>query len=255
MATWQDLEHELSIWEERGQVATFWWRDDDAAKLTPSLTRLIEISNKYSAPLHLAVIPQALEQAAIDKINAAPHVWVMQHGFSHTDYAPQGTGCWELGNDRPLAQVIDELSQGYKILSEAFGHKFLPIQVPPWTRISPDVVSHLKSIGYKALSQEGEGANSPYADQIKIINPHCDPIKWKGGARFKGTPKALECLVSHLKFRRSNNGDLLETTGLCTHHLDHSDELWMFLDNFVQFIANHNNAKWLALNDELDERI
>jgi len=255
MATWQDLENELNAWDERGEIATFWWRDDDAGKATPSLDRLIGISEKHTVPLHFAVIPQALEKSAIDRINTSPDVWVMQHGYSHIDYAPQGHGCWELGDDRPLPQVLEELSRGFKILSDAFGDKFLPVQVPPWTRISPEVADHLKLIGFKALSQEGERAGAAYADKIKIINPHCDPIKWKGGARFKGTSRTLNCLVSHLKNRRSNNGDLLEITGLCTHHLDHSDELWDFLDDFTRFIANHKQAKWLSLNDELDERI
>ena len=251
MATWQDLETELNIWHQNGDVATIWWRDDDAGKLTPALVKLIDISNNHNLPIHLAAIPTALEESAIEAIKAAQNIWILQHGFSHTDHAPKGEGSWELGDHRAIETVVDELSSGFAQLKQTFGAKFLPIQVPPWTRISMNVVKHLKSVGFKALSLEGKQFESVFANEIQILNPHCDPIKWKQNAKFKGTERVLSDIVSHLKYRRADTKVFNETTGICTHHLDHDADLWAFLDQFAQFIANHRGAQWVCVSKEL----
>ena len=37
---WDGLAEELSVWQAHGRVATFWWRDDDAAAASPSQNRV-----------------------------------------------------------------------------------------------------------------------------------------------------------------------------------------------------------------------
>ena len=46
MAEWPDLIAELDRWEEAGQVATLWWRDDDAVAPTARLDRLLSIARE-----------------------------------------------------------------------------------------------------------------------------------------------------------------------------------------------------------------
>src|ERR1044071_5855240 len=54
-ADWTDFERELEAWGGSGQVATLWWRDDDAVRVTPALARLLGCAGE--TPLALAVIP------------------------------------------------------------------------------------------------------------------------------------------------------------------------------------------------------
>ncbi len=57
---WSDLDAELDRWASAGRTATLWWRDDDAARLTPALERLIALARRHHAIVHLAVIPARL---------------------------------------------------------------------------------------------------------------------------------------------------------------------------------------------------
>ena len=155
MATWQEFEQELNIWRDNGDVATLWWRDDDAAALTPALEKLAAISDKYELPIHLAAIPARIKQAMVERVLQSTNLWVLQHGFAHLDHAPKGAGSWELGDHRPMQDIANELHDGFAVLTAAFGNKFIPVQVPPWTRISPTVAKELPAIGFKALSVEG----------------------------------------------------------------------------------------------------
>lgn len=251
MTNWQDLDEELDQWHNAAEPATLWWRDDDAAKDVPALERLIAVAEKAAVPLHLAVIPAILQDRAAELINNSPYTRVLQHGFSHTDHAPKGQGSWELGDHRPLDIVIEELKKGAQVLRKNFPDKFLPVQVPPWTRISPEVAAQLSSAGYVALSMEGNRRQNLFDSYVKVINPHCDPIKWKENAKFKGTQRVLDELVGHLKDRRAPAGDRDEITGLCTHHRDHSEELWEFLELFTLKTARHTGARWVFLDDYL----
>ena len=60
MTTWADLEAELTLWREAGERPSFWWRDDDTEAPTDALRRLIDLTGKHGAPLHLAVIPAGI---------------------------------------------------------------------------------------------------------------------------------------------------------------------------------------------------
>ena len=84
MATWAELDTELALWQAQGEQPSFWWRDDDTEAPTQALARLIELSAKYDAPLHLAVIPADIHRDLADILRAAPHVWCLQHGFART---------------------------------------------------------------------------------------------------------------------------------------------------------------------------
>ena len=48
--SWRELDAELDRWRDGGQVADFWWRDDDAAKPSAPLARLLELSQSSRDP-------------------------------------------------------------------------------------------------------------------------------------------------------------------------------------------------------------
>jgi hypothetical protein len=91
--------------------------------------------------------------------------------------------------------VLEELALGFARLSQAFGERFLPVLVPPWTRIDPALIARLPDVGLTALSMEGARTTRFAARGVVTLNAHCDPIKWKGGARFTGTERALDEIV------------------------------------------------------------
>jgi len=254
MATWQDLENELDHWHQAGKTATLWWRDDDACALTPQLEKLIEIADIASIPVHLAVIPAKLEKDATKFLLASENTRILQHGFAHIDHAPKGEGSWELGDHRPLETVVGELKQGFDILHAAFGEKFLPVLVPPWTRFSDKLRPFLSDIGLKAYSAEGlrqRHMSMSGMPGLKTIHAHCDPISWKQNARFKGTERALDDFLGHLEKRRLSLCDPGEPSGLCTHHMDHSQELWQFLPEFLARTKSHPAVDWISIETEL----
>jgi hypothetical protein len=155
MASWSDLERELDGWADVGLTATLWWRDDDAAALNPDIERLVGLAADIRVPLHLAAIPRDLSSDLVAALEGNAAVRVLQHGYAHVDHAPEGAGSWELGDHRPQSEVLEELALGFAGLGQAFGERFLPVLVPPWTRIDPALVARLPDVGLMALSMEG----------------------------------------------------------------------------------------------------
>jgi hypothetical protein len=244
---WSDLIAELDRWTAAGQAACLWWRDDDAAAMTPALARLLALSREHRATVHLAAIPARLADNFAAALAGEPHVRVLQHGFAHIDHAPPGAGSWELGDHRPREAVLAELAAGRHILSAAVGARFLPVLVPPWTRIAPSLIPHIGQSGLIALSLEGRRQRRFAAPGIATFNAHCDPIRWKGGARFTGTARALDEIVRHLAARRQGEADADEPTGLCTHHLDHDEATWEFVERLLAEVTAHPGARWIDL--------
>jgi len=244
---WSDLDAELDRWAAAGRAATLWWRDDDAASMTPALERLIGLAHRHHAIVHLAVIPARLSPELAPRLAVEPCVRVLQHGYAHIDHAPAGAGSWELGDHRRRTVVVAELNEGHRILADAAGEHFLPVLVPPWTRIAESLIPRITEAGLVALSLEGARRGRFAAPGVATLNAHCDPIKWKGGARFTGTGKALDEIVKHLAARRAGAADADEPTGLCTHHLDHDAETWAFVERLVAAVAAHRGARWIDL--------
>jgi hypothetical protein len=240
---WQGLGRELGRWAAAGTPASLWWRDDDAAEVTPPLERLLTLATEQAVPLALAVVPGLLSDELAARLAGCPSVTVLQHGWRHANHAAGGEGGWELGDHRPLAEVAAELEQGRERLREAFDDRFLPVLVPPWNHISEPVVQALPGLGFSGLSTFGARERVTPAPGLVQVNAHCDPISWKSGACFAGTAKALGELIGHLQERRSGAADPQEPTGLVTHHLQMDEASWEFVTLLLQRIAAWQNAR------------
>jgi hypothetical protein len=243
---WYALDRELEAWRRVRRTATLWWRDDDATGPTAELGRLFAITHKAAAGLLLAVIPAPAEEELVEVVLEQEHVTVGQHGFAHVNHAPKGSGegAWELGAHRPARIVFEDLVAGRERLEDMFGNRFLPVVVPPWNRIDPAVVRGLGRRGFIGLSAFGARQAESPARGIIEVNAHCDPIKWKGGARFAGEDKAIGALVEHLHARRTGAADAGEHTGILTHHLALNEEGWAFVEALGTWIAAHPAARW-----------
>ncbi len=240
MTGWQSLQQELDRWSE---PATFWWRDDDATAPSPALDRLLGIAQAHATGLQLAVIPALSEPALAQRISDEHAVWVLQHGYDHRPYAAPGQRKRELGGDRPRSEILQQLQAGRQRLARQFGDRALDILVPPWNRIDADLLPLLQGLGYRRLSILGP--RQPEPPGPPEINVHIDIIDWRA-RRFAGTDNVLAQIIHTLKARRLGEVDATEPTGLMTHHLDHDDDCWRFLEQLTSVLSDAGLVRWIA---------
>jgi hypothetical protein len=241
---WEGLDRELDLWADAGRRATLWWRDDDAAAVTPALDQLLRLHAELGLPLALAVIPDRLEPGLTLRLAGCEGVMILQHGYRHANHANKGERACELGDQRPLEDVAADLLAGQRRLTTAFGKRFLPVLVPPWNRISERVVERLPALGFVGLSTFRARARAEPVPGIIQINAHCDPVKWKQGARFTGTGPALDDLIGHLRARRTGAVDPDEPTGFLTHHLALDASAWAFVAELLDRTRAHPRISW-----------
>ncbi len=253
MATWNDLGTELDAWSAEARTATIWWRDDDAALPHRNLDRLLETAKRAGACIHMAAIPALLTQEVVELFRANDHVRILQHGYAHTNHASKGEGAWELGTHRPMETLFGELKIGFDKLARAFGAMFIPVMTPPWTQIAPEVTALLPEAGYMGLSLVQTRKTKYAAPGLVEANTRCDPIKWQGGAHFTGTERALDDFVSHLRGRRTGTGDFDEPTGLLTHHIDHDEAIWRFIEELTSILNAHPATRWITFDELFDD--
>jgi len=243
---WQTLAAELDTWLDQGRQATFWWRDDDAGRPDPALDRLLRMAANVGLPLGLAVVPAWLTNGVAEAIRLAPEsLVVLQHGFSHTNHEteiPPGERKLrpaECGKARPIRAVLDEAVEGGRRLQVAFGSRSLPVFVPPWNRIAPEVLTGLPALGYQTFSTFGPRPTAEPVPGLLQVNCHVDPILWRQGKRFAGAAGTLEGLRAHLAARRQELLDPAEPTGLLTHHRDMEAPCWDFLGELLVRLRRH----------------
>lgn len=244
---WRRLENELDRWAEQGRRADFWWRTDDAAKDCEALRRLLAIDEAYSIGMGLAVVPEWVDQEFVRLLEDHSAVGIFQHGFRHKNYGRPGAPATELGGQRPLEMVGADLRRGRHLLEDLFGRRFSPIIVPPWMHVDQAVVDHLVGWGYRGISLFNARPAVELSAGLHIVNCHCDPIRWKQKPpRFSGINKVVGFIVNHLAARRTQQADTTEATGLLTHHLDHDEATWAFVEELARRIDVHPAAHWIS---------
>jgi peptidoglycan/xylan/chitin deacetylase (PgdA/CDA1 family) len=240
IAGWEDLGAELDAWAAGGRMATLWWRDDDAVAPTPALEAQFEIAG--STPLALAVIPAETGPALADLLWHRPGVSVLQHGWAHVDHSLPGSRKMEYGPDRPSGEALAELAAGQARLRALFGARFLPVLVPPWNRIAPDLLARLAEAGFAGVSTLGPRRT---VAGLTEVNVHADLVDWSAGG-FVGEGRALGQIVAHLAARRAGRVDADEPTGIMTHHLVQDAPTGAFLRRLCAATHAHPAARWLA---------
>lgn len=236
---------EISHWQRLGKDVELWWRDDDAQKQSPQLTRLIALSQQHQVPVALATIPFGVELNLKNVTAENELVTIIQHGYSHHNHALPTQRKMELGLHRPLQTILDELTRGRQLLLKLFTDSFVPILVPPWNRIDPKIVAQLSEIGFIGLSDLGP--RNQYFTTLEKTNVHVDIINWKT-RRFAGASQAISQLVNHLEAKRLGNTDINEAAGIMTHHLVHDEACWDFLDQLFTFLSASPHVKLLSVS-------
>lgn len=242
---WRPLQNELLRWEENGRVAHFWLRDDDAVVPTSALDRLLELTADSSVPVMLAVVPRRTGEPLIRRLAEERLVAVAVHGWSHENHAADGDKKQELGPHRPRETVLAELSEANGRLAALYPKQFVPVLVPPWNRIDRDLLPHLASVGFVALSVFGPPKPAP----LKLINSDVDIIDWHTTRGCRDHASLIAEIVAKL---RRNFEDGQATLGLLTHHLVHDEPAWLFLKGL--FEATRTRSRWLSMNEMLPIR-
>jgi hypothetical protein len=237
---WKPVTDELAQWRAAGLTASLWLRDDDAAEPAPLLDRLIALTAHYRIPLVLAVVPAKTDERLARHIETFAGVRPCVHGWAHSNYAPAGEKKQELGNHREKSLVLDELTRALARLRELYGQRLLPVLVPPWNRIAPDVVGELPGLGFAGLSVFGRKP-MPHPDGLAIVNCHIDLIDWRNGGQCHDHARLVAGLAAELE--RSRLSDRAPV-GVLSHHLVSGDEAFDFLDGL--FAVTEGAAGWIV---------
>ena len=224
----------------RGGRVPLFWRDDDAIAASPELDRLVGLAEAHGIPLLLAAIPSGIEPSLQRRLETAPGVRVAIHGLAHSNHAPPGEKPAEFGAHRPLDIRIAEAAAGLRIararLAEA---TVLPVFVPPWNRLAPDLAAALPDLGYCGLS----AVPGPPVPGLRRLDATLDPIDWRG-TRSLRDPEALLTGVADAIVRAPE-----QPVGLLTHHRVHDDALWSFVAALIAHLVRHPAIQLLDLRE------
>lgn len=248
MSNWDCLGTELDAWAAAGLKARFWWRDDDSYQHTRRLDRLLRISERNDAPLALAVIPGLLRGNLAQGLERS-RVTVLQHGCEHRSHAPAGRKKRELEAGGAIEGRLDRCRNE---LERIFGDRFAPVLVPPWNRIALPLVPKLATLGFTGLSTF-EGRRLGDVSDVTVVNAHIDVMDWKRNRGFAGEPTILGRLVDLLKRRRHRGGAASEPIGLLTHHLEHDEPSWSFLDRLLAATRGRGGVGWYSIRELMSD--
>lgn len=223
---------------ERGQRLELWLRDDDAVEVTPALERLLALTEQYSVPITLAVIPEKTGFPLAQYLAQKQGVTVAVHGWSHRSYSKPPAKKQELGDDRPLPVVLNELQAGVQKLKALHGERAIAMLVPPWNRISPAIANALAPCGYRALSVFGRERDAA----LTALNTHVDLIDWRGTRGGREPEPVYAELAAYLD-------QPVACLGILTHHLVHDEAAWSILERIVRQTVRHPACVWRSARE------
>ncbi|MEO8142671.1 MAG: hypothetical protein ABI654_00500 [Betaproteobacteria bacterium] len=244
---WQAFLDEIARSRDDGRTAEFWWRDDDAARPDPALSRLIALAQRTATPLALAAIPARFAKEALE--GPASGVTVLQHGTDHVNRAGPGGKKTEFDAGEAPAAAIARLVDARRLLEAQASKRFLPVLAPPWNRIPEQLAAHLAAAGFIGLSRYGVRRNAEAGPGLRQVNTHVDIIAWRTGGGFIGENEALAAATRHLVAKRSAAADSAEATGWLTHHAVHDDAAWAFLERLFETTRERHGAAWRSAEE------
>ena len=244
---WQAFFDEIARSHDAGRPVEFWWRDDDAARTDPALSRLTELAQRTATPLALAAIPIQSEKGIFEHIG--PLVSVLQHGSDHANRAGPDEKKTEFAAAEPPAESIARLAAARQRLEMLAGKRFVPVLAPPWNRLPPHLAPHLAAAGYRGLSQYGARKRTEPAAGLRQVNTHVDVIAWRSGGGFIGVEDALAAATRHLAAKRLATADPDEATGWLTHHAVHDEAAWVFLERLFESTRKLPAVAWRRPED------
>jgi predicted glycosyltransferase len=234
---WSPLNAALERARDRGCSLRFWWRDDDAVADTPALDRLLTLARRYGAGIGLAVIPGGLQASLASRLADERSAFAFVHGWSHDNHASRETKKAEFGADRPVETMAAEARRALQVTQDHLGPKLLPVFVPPWNRISSEMIPHLPRLGFAGLSTFTDRAAASPAQGLLQVNTHVDPIDWHGSRSAVEPGRIVAGFAGAIERRIAGKADRDEPIGLLTHHLVHDEVIWMLSERLMAHLA------------------
>ena len=244
MTSWSALEDELDHWQEAGKTATFWWRDDDLNEPTEAFDMLLNMRDQLDIPLTLAVIPDNVDPHIADQLEGCH---LVQHGVTHTSYAADGEKKSEFPNSRNAADALADLAAGKARMETLFEENFYAFLVPPWNRISDDLLPGMADLGFVGVSRFKARKQAVPVPGFAEVNTHIDPVDWRGSRSGHSDAFILGMAVDHLYARRAGHVDAHEPTGFLSHHLMYDAPLWEITYKLLSYLNSHEAARFLTL--------
>ena len=244
-AAWQPFNDELARWRDAGREVQFWWRDDDAARPDPALSRLLALAQRTGVPLALAVIPAHAEAQAFAALG--PMVSILQHGSDHVNRAPEGEKKCEFSGAMRVS--IARLAAARDRLAGIVKGRLLPVLAPPWNRAPDALLPQLASAGFRGLSRYGVRRSPQAAPGVVQVNTHVDLIAWRAGRGFAGEAQVLAAAAAHLAAKREGRADAAEATGWLSHHAVHDEAAWVFLQQLFETLRSATGVRWLGAEE------
>ncbi len=145
------------------------------------------------------MIPYGLDPDLCAAVAPYVRVTILQHGFDHLNKA--GAAPSEFSPADAPEQVAARLADGWARL-DGFERR-LPVYVPPWNSLTPNVEAALVLCGNRAVSAWSQ-LSSPGR-----VDTHVDLMRWRGEPRFAGRERVLARLTAQLHLRRQPGEDPL----------------------------------------------
>ena len=243
-AAWKTFSDELARWRDAGRTVDFWWRDDDAARPAAALSRLYALAQSAGVPLALAMVPARAEADAFE--GAGPMVSLIQHGSDHCNRAGAGEKKTEFGASETPTEAARRLCEARDRLPGSLRSRLLPLLAPPWNRLPATHAAAIAAAGFRGLSRYGARASAQAAPGLLQVNTHVDLIAWKTNRGFAGEEAVLAAATAHLAARRGGRVDADEATGWLSHHLDHDEAAWAFLERLFEVTRRQPGLRWLG---------
>lgn len=222
----------LSMIHRENKKIYIWFRDDDAGIDSDALKKLVYFFDTHSIPLLVAVIPERLTIGTTTLLNSSSIVSIGQHGYSHINYAPEGSPPSELTDGRDIQILTKEQLQGHAILKKYFNDKYLHCFIPPYFEISTKVLSELEKIDYTFFSSWWTNGFTP--NGIPELNVQVDFVDWNNGEKFAGDEYVL------FQFQRELENFLLSKQkrciiGVVLHHELMDLESYYMLESIYKY--------------------
>ncbi|OAS26655.1 glycosyltransferase [Methylobacterium platani] len=211
---------------DEGRTVDLWWRDDDATAHTPALDRLLALASRSGWPLALAAVPARAEPSLAGRLAYEAGIDLLVHGLAHADHAPPGSKTAELGPHRSPTALRADAADALALATARLGPRLLPVLVPPWNRIAPDLVAALPALGYRGVS-----AAAPLPPVPGLIQAHAavDPVAWRAGGGLADPAWIIDKAARAV----AAGGPV----GLLTHHLVQDEATWTFCARLLDRLA------------------
>ena len=222
--------------------ATFFFRDDDAGWCDDRLFAVLDLFNRHSVPIDLAVIPAELTtQQAIelcDRAKASPSLLDFhQHGWAHLNHESQGRKS-EFGPARSKQEQYIDLFEGKQKMAELLdcpGHIF----TPPWNRCTATTVECLTELGFRVLSRDLTATPLALNGLVQL------PVNIDWFAKRKGKRISFVSLGKLIADAVADGS----TVGIMLHHAVMDDDEIDRVSELLGVLSGHANALCMQMKN------